>query len=78
MKVFALLMLGALVGAAGYLFGTEAGRQRKDDLLKKAKKGADSAADAAGDLASDAADTAGDLADSAADATKDAVDQLKS
>ena len=74
MKVFALLILGALVGAAGYLFGTEAGRQRKDDLLSKAKKGADSARDAASDLADTAADTASDLADTA----KDSVDQLKS
>jgi hypothetical protein len=44
----AFLILGALVGAAGYLFGTDDGRQRKDDLLRKAKKGADSATDAAG------------------------------
>jgi gas vesicle protein len=85
MKVFALLILGALVGAAGYLFGTESGRQRKDDLLKKAHKGADTAKDAASDAADAVTDTAGDLADkaadiadTAADTAKDAVDQLKS
>lgn len=78
MKVFALLVLGALVGAVGYLFGTEAGRQHKDVLVGKIRKGADSASDVVDDAVDSASSAITDAADAAKDAAKGAADQLAS
>jgi gas vesicle protein len=76
MKVFVILILGALVGAAGFLFGTESGRQKKDDLFAKAKKGASSAGDLASDVADKATDSASDLADTVSDTAGDVADKV--
>ncbi len=61
MKLSAILVIAALAGLAGFLFGTEKGRQCKTDLMAKARKTADSAQDAA----SDAADTVSDTVEGA-------------
>ena len=60
MKVSVVLVIAALVGVIGYLMGTEDGRQRRDSLMARYHKTADSAVDATVDATKSAVDDAGD------------------
>ncbi len=61
MKISTILVIAILAGLAGFLFGTEKGRQCKTDLVTKARKAADSTERGA----SDAADKVGDVVETA-------------
>ena len=65
MKVFIILLLAALAGAVGFLCGTEQGRQRRDDVIRRIRRTTD-----------DAVDTAADAADGLVDATNNTVERL--
>ena len=68
MKVSIVVVIAALVGAIGYLMGTEDGRERRDSLVARIRKTSDRAVDATKDATKDAVDGAGD---SIADAAKE-------
>jgi gas vesicle protein len=63
MKVFVILLITALAAAAGLLFGTDKGRQCKNDVLARARKSTDAAVDAVKDTAEVAGDVVQDTMD---------------
>jgi hypothetical protein len=63
MKVFVILLIAALAAASGFLFGTDKGRQCKNDVLARARKRTDDAVDAVQDAAETAGDAANDTMD---------------
>jgi hypothetical protein len=73
MKKFLLLLVGlGVIAAIGYLMGTEGGRARRDELVKRARKIPEDGATPEIDLR----EQAGEVAESGADLAQDAADRI--
>jgi hypothetical protein len=73
MKKFVLVLVGlGVLAAIVYLMGTDSGRDRRDDLLSRARKNSEGGATPEIDLREQATE----VAESAADQAQDAVDKV--